>query len=132
MRDLIPEGARFCTAFEPLVPDQAAASLDQLARLHANSAMLARTPWLRRRVDDFAKADIVGRDTLQELLNGPRSAFIDPKVRDADLLIAALKALADIDATHAQTLVHGDCHAGNLDLDRRWSRIDRLAAAPTR
>ncbi len=114
MRDLIAEGARFCTALEPLDPDLAAASLDQLARLHANAALLERASWIGRRVSDFANADIVPRAILQALLDGPRSARIEPSARDAGRLIAGLKALADHDATQSQTLVHGDCHAGNL------------------
>ena len=62
MRDLVAEGASFCTALEPLDRDQAAASLDQLARLHANAALLDRAPWVGRRVNEFAKANIVPRE----------------------------------------------------------------------
>ncbi len=38
MRDLIADGARFCSALEPFTADQAAASLGQIARLHSRDA----------------------------------------------------------------------------------------------
>lgn len=116
MHDLVAQGARFCTALEPLDRDQAAASLDQLARLHANAALIERSPWIERRVNDFAQADFVPREALQELLDGPRSVGLDAHMRDAGRLIAGLKALAAEDATQPHTLIHGDCHAGNLFL----------------
>src|SRR5438552_12498984 len=47
MRDLIVDGARFCTALEPFSVDEAAASLGQIARLHAGASVLERAPWLR-------------------------------------------------------------------------------------
>jgi aminoglycoside phosphotransferase (APT) family kinase protein len=114
MRDLIADGARFCTALEPLDPSQAAASLDQLARLHAHSACLERAPWIGHRVSDFANAQFLPQATLQNLLDGPRGVGLEPGVRDAGRLIAGLKALAARDKGLPQTLIHGDCHAGNL------------------
>ena len=44
MRDLIADGARFCTALEPFDADRAAASLEQLARLHRIAREKGRDP----------------------------------------------------------------------------------------
>lgn len=114
MRDLVAEGARFCTALEPFTPDQAAASLDQLARLHAGSASLDRASWIGHRISDFAHAQFLPPETLQALLDGPRGIGLETGVRDARRLISGLKALAEYDRNLPQTLIHGDCHAGNL------------------
>lgn len=114
MRDLIREGARFCTALEPLTCDQAAKSLEQLARLHTNRSVLGQAPWVTRRIADLARGAYVPLPMLQEMLNGPRGEGLPARTRDATLLLAGMKALAVRDASHAQTLIHGDCHAGNL------------------
>jgi hypothetical protein len=114
MRDLIVDGARFCTALEPFSADQAAASLEQIAQLHARADLLQRAPWVGRRIGFFADAGPVPQPLLQELLNGPRGDDLEPAVRDAGRLLAGLKALAARDEALPQTLVHGDCHAGNI------------------
>lgn len=114
MRDLIVDGARFCTALEPFEADQAAASLEQIAKLHALGAVLDREPWIERRIASLAAAQYVPQPMLQELLDGPRGQGLTGRVRDAGLLIAGLKALAARDAALPHTLVHGDCHAGNI------------------
>jgi hypothetical protein len=114
MRDLIREGARFCTALEPLTSDQAAKSLEQLARLHTNRSVLEQASWVTRRIADLARGTYVTLPVLQEMLNGPRGEGLPARTRDATLLLAGMKALAIRDESHAQTLIHGDCHAGNL------------------
>lgn len=114
MRDLIVDGARFCTALEPFSADQAAASLEQIARLHAMRPVLDREPWIEHRIASLAEAVYVPQPMLQELLDGPRGQNLSEPVRDAGRLIAGMKALAARDATLPQTLVHGDCHAGNI------------------
>jgi hypothetical protein len=114
MRDLVVAGARFCTALEPFDVDQAAASLDQLARLHAGRAVLADSPWISHRISELAQSGVLPPGMLQELLNGPRGEPLDARTRDADVLLTAVRALAARDAALPQTLVHGDCHAGNI------------------
>jgi Phosphotransferase enzyme family len=114
MRDLIHAGARFCTALEPLTSAQAAQSLEQLARLHTNQAMLHKMPWVSRRIADLARGSYVPLPALQEMLNGPRGEGLPARTRDAAVLLEAMKALAMHDEAQPQTLVHGDCHAGNL------------------
>jgi hypothetical protein len=114
MRDLIVDGARFCTALEPFSVDQAAASLEQIANLHAGAPLLERVAWVRPRLREFAARDFVPAPALQEMLDGPRGDGLDANTRDAARLIAGLKALALVEAAQPQTLVHGDCHAGNI------------------
>lgn len=114
MRDLIAQGARFCSALEAFTADQAAESLDQLARLHIGRDLLDQLPWVRRRVADLARAQYVPEPLLQELLNGPRGESLPARTRDAGLLIKAMVALAERDEAGPQVLVHGDSHAGNI------------------
>jgi hypothetical protein len=114
MRDLIAGGARFCSALEAFTPDQAAESLDQLARLHIGRDLLEDLPWVRRRVADLARAQYVPQPMLQELLNGPRGETLSARTKDAGVLIQAMVALAERDEAGPQVLVHGDSHAGNI------------------
>jgi hypothetical protein len=114
MRDLIRDGARFCTALEAFSADAAARSLEQLARLHANRAALEHTPWVRRRIGDFARGAYLPLPTLQQMLDGPRGEGLPSRTRDAGLLLAGMKALAVRDENRPQVLLHGDCHAGNI------------------
>jgi Phosphotransferase enzyme family len=114
MRDLIDQGARFCTALEAFSADEAAQSLEQLAQLHASRVPLTEMPWIRRRVAELARAQYVPQPMLQEMLNGPRGEGLPARTRDAALLIQAMKALAARDETGPQVLIHGDAHAGNI------------------
>jgi len=114
MRDLIRDGARFCTALEPLTREEAAQSLEQLARLHAKRDALGRTPWVTRRIADLARGAYVPLPLLQEMLNGSRGEGLPARTRDASRLLEAMQALADADARRPHVLIHGDCHAGNL------------------
>jgi len=114
MRDLVAEGARFCTALEPFNVEQAAASLEQLARLHVRGRDLAHASWIRRRITDFVRNNPVPAPALQALLDGPRGEGLPPRVRDAAALLAGLNALAVYEQDLPHTLIHGDCHAGNI------------------
>jgi hypothetical protein len=114
MRDLIAEGAAFCSALDPFTVDDAAASLEQLAALHAGQHLLAEHPWITRRVDGFANTPHLTADVLQALLDDPRGNSLPERTRDAARLLASLKPLANRDSARPQFLIHGDCHAGNL------------------
>jgi aminoglycoside phosphotransferase (APT) family kinase protein len=113
MRDLIAEGAHFCSALEEFTPDQAVQSLGQLAALHAGSASFDDADWIRPRVEDLAAMTYVTPEMLQELMNGPRGDGLPADVLDAGRLIAAMKALAASNGTRPQFMIHGDAHAGN-------------------
>lgn len=126
MRDLIAAGARFCSALEPFTADQAAASLDQLAALHAGRTMLDEMAWISPRVSELAKMQYISVETLQELLDGRRGEGLPDNVRNAERLGAGMRALAERDAVRPQFLVHGDAHAGNIfrDAEGRTGLID--------
>jgi Ser/Thr protein kinase RdoA (MazF antagonist) len=114
MRDVIARGGRFCTALEPFSPEQAAESLEQLARLHTARTMLGDLPWVRARIAELARAAYVPLPVLQEMLDGPRGEELPPDIRNAARLLDGLKVLAELDATRPHYLVHGDSHAGNI------------------
>ena len=114
MRDLIVGGAHFCSAFDAFTAQQAAASLEQIARLHAGSHLLETAPWITRRVAELSRMQHFTPAILQELMDGPRCAGLPASVLDARRLIAAMQALAQRDAERPQFLVHGDVHAGNI------------------
>lgn len=114
MRDLIRDGARFCTALETFTVQEAAASLEQLARLHASRVELGKIPWLRHQIEDFARGDYVPVARLQQMLDGERGQGLPSRTRNAEALRASLRALAQLDASWPHVLVHGDCHAGNI------------------
>ena len=116
MRDLIVDGARFCSALEPFDADRAARSLEQLARLHMSHKVLepSERDWLPRQLHWLAQATYTGPAALQELMDGPRGEGLPARSRNAEVLIAGLKALAALDETRPAVLIHGDCHAGNI------------------
>lgn len=116
MEDLIAAGARFCSALEPFTPDLAAQSLDQLARLHVATRLLPSLPWLPSRIDTIAEHPHFTDTRQQQLLDDPRSEGLSERTRSAVLLHAGLKALAARNAPRQRTILHGDCHAGNLYL----------------
>ncbi len=114
MRDLIAAGGRFCSALEAFTADQAASSLEQIARLHSGSALLKQTPWVRPRAAELARMQHITVEILQELLDGPRGDNLAPAVRNGARLREGMKALADKNAARPEFLVHGDAHAGNI------------------
>ncbi len=114
MRDLIADGASFCSALDPFTADEAAASVEQMAALHAGRGLLEGNPWITRRIDDFANRPHMTPENLQELLDDPRGDPLAAATKNAERLLAGIKELACRDATLPQFLVHGDAHAGNI------------------
>jgi hypothetical protein len=114
MRDLVRDGARFCTALEAFDVDSTARTLEQLAQLHSRVDVLAATPWVGRRIADLARGTYVPQPLLQQLLDGARGEGLPTRTRDAGVLLAAMQALAMRDESNPQVLVHGDSHAGNV------------------
>lgn len=116
MRDMIAEGARFCTALEAFDAERTAKSLEQLARLHTSHTTLGPVEsigWTPRQINWLADrfSDVTD---IQRLINDPRSDGLPERMRDGELLLKGVKALATIDAQRPATLIHGDCHAGNI------------------
>jgi hypothetical protein len=117
MRDLITtQGARMCNALVPLGVDVLTGTLTQLAALHAGGALLKTSPWITHRVLQNATRPHLSVTTIQELFDGPRSEGLPTHVTNAERLMKAMKSLADRDLQRPQSLVHGDCHAGNIFL----------------
>jgi aminoglycoside phosphotransferase (APT) family kinase protein len=115
MEDLVEAGATFLDPLSSYTPEQAAATLDQLAALHAAqwerpederpAAFGPRLPML---------AGIMESDQLQSQLDDGRAPELPADVRRADRVIAAVRALAALRTDHPQCLVHGDVHTGNV------------------
>jgi len=117
MHDLISGGARFLTALSPYSATQAQASLDQLAKLHAASwgeEALAQWPWVRARVEELTRYDVVPPTRLTELMQGERGEPLPDAIRDGERIYSALRQIARRDAALPHCLIHGDAHAGNV------------------
>jgi hypothetical protein len=115
MEDLVASGNTFLTALSPYTVDQAAATLDQLARLHSRywgDGSLASFPWLRPKLT--AITSYITPEVLQEHLDGARAERLPDGIRDAERLNRAVLASIDHSANDVACLVHGDAHAGNL------------------
>jgi len=113
MDDVVAAGGRFLTALEPYTPDQAAASLEQLAILHTATSS-APVDRFGNRLTQFVERPYLATDVIQGLLDDHRGDALDPAVRSAARLARGLAALAERDAGSRPALVHGDPHAGNL------------------
>lgn len=128
MDDVVAGGGRFLTPLEPYSPEQALASLDQLAAMHAthwDGRNLDGHQWLRDRLADLAESPLRTVPELQALIDDPRGAPLPAAIRDAERITGALGALARFTEGRATTLVHGDAHAGNLFvLDGATSLLD--------
>lgn len=114
MRDVIADGGRFRSAREDFTPDEAAASLEQIARLHASGLDVRELPWVTRRVKALAESQYLTEEQLQDMLDGPRGEGLPAQVRNARNLRAAMRELAARDLETPDFLVHGDAHAGNI------------------
>jgi hypothetical protein len=114
LRDLIDQGARFCSALEPFTADDAAQSVEQLARLHVGRSLIDEKPWLRPRTIEIVRSEYVPLPKLQGHLEDPRAEGLAPRMKDAALLVEGVKTLAARAADWPQTVIHGDTHAGNL------------------
>ena len=116
VEDLIAAGCRFLGALKPYSVNQAAASLDQLAQLHAShwgDAALASLPWLGSRLAKMGE-NYVSPGVLQGMLDGPRGEPLPAQLRDAKRLQRGVKVLESRTADNHPCLVHGDAHAGNV------------------
>ena len=115
MTDLVAEGATFLTALSPYTVEQAAATLEQLARLHVtdpNQLDLPEPGWLDPRLGGYL--GYVSAERLQQQLDDGRGVALAAETRGADRLRAAFTTIADRARSNAACLIHGDAHAGNL------------------
>jgi aminoglycoside phosphotransferase (APT) family kinase protein len=114
MADLVAAGARFCLAREPFGIEQAAQTLEQIARLHARSDLLRKNDWIPCRVEVIASRPMFSAEKLQLLMHDARRGGLPDRTLDATLLLAGMRRLAARNAQRPQTLLHGDCHGGNV------------------
>ncbi len=115
MEDMIEAGAHFYSALEPLTVEEVAETLDQLARLHAASELLAKHDWIPFRVGDIAASGgHLGVERMQVLMHDERRATLPDETLDADRLMQGIKALAQRNGALSQTVLHGDVHPGNI------------------
>ena len=114
--DVLSQGARFLDSLSDFTVDQAAASLDELARLHASTWMQGDARWLDSRLEVYTQrrgvADIAGN------FDGPIGARVPERVRHASRLYDAYKIVAAEAASAVPwCVIHGDPHIGNVYLD---------------
>lgn len=117
MRDLITDGAQFCSALAPFTLAQCYAVLDQLAALHAagwHGKMLQEKAAVPRFLDQIGARPIMPTQMLQKLLDDPRGDTLPSTIKRADRLEQAIGALTKFAQNTPNSLVHGDAHAGNV------------------
>jgi aminoglycoside phosphotransferase (APT) family kinase protein len=115
MEDLVEAGATFLDPRSSYRPEEAAATLDQLAALHA-------VHWERPGATlpgAFAPrlellSGILPTDRLQAQLDDGRAPDVPADVRRADRVQGAVRALAALASDHPRCVVHGDVHTGNV------------------
>jgi aminoglycoside phosphotransferase (APT) family kinase protein len=107
LEDLAARGARFADTLTPLTPDEAAAALETLARVHAAPA----PPWAVRNSDD-PMLPLVARALR------PLSRRVEPGLQQeqAAWLLTDYRRVAPALDTGPMSLLHGDPHPGNLYL----------------
>ncbi len=114
MEDMIHAGTHFFNALEPFNVDQTAETLEQLARLHVASPLLREHDWIPCRIEAVAGTQYLTPERLQELMLDERRGNLPEAVLSAERLLLGLKQLARWNADQPQTLLHGDCHPGNV------------------
>jgi hypothetical protein len=114
MRDLIVDGATFCSALDIFTADDAASSLSQLAELHASQSLLATEKWVDPRASQIARSMGFTGEMIQGLMNDPRGDNLSPEVRNGENILSAMRKFADVSDTRPHFLLHGDSHAGNI------------------
>ena len=132
--DVVARGATFLDPLSPYGPDEAAQSLEQLARLHVATWMdptLAAAGWLDPWFSRLAQGR--GVPEITRNFEGPLGVGVPEAVRDAPRLFEAFTAVAASSMEASPwCVVHGDAHAANLYLDGRgrpslvdWQLVQR-------
>jgi hypothetical protein len=114
LEDLTAAGATPLDALHHFTPELSAATLRQLASLHAETWDDPRLdePWLAPRIPSLAQN--LTNERLQELLDRPRGDDLSPESRSATRVRAAMKALGGLEESSPRCMLHGDTHAGNI------------------
>ena len=118
--DVIAAGGLFLDALSPYSVEQVASTLEELARLHAfawERPERARASWLTPRLARTMEAR--GLPEIQRNFSGPAGVGVPLEIRDAPLLMDAVRRLASRQPGPGWTVIHGDAHVGNIFLDTR-------------
>ena len=117
--DVVAQGATFLDARSDFTPDQAAHSLEELAKLHAatwGKPEYAEAAWLESRLETYLQYR--GVADIRVNFDGPIGAGVPKEIRDADRLADAYRSLAaQIHTESPWSVIHGDAHIGNVYLD---------------
>lgn len=117
--DVIAQGAVFLDATSDYTPDQAAMSLEQLAKLHAStwgSPELGKADWLASRLEGHTYSR--GYNEIHGNFTSWIGAGVPEEVRDAEKLVRAYRKLCSQEReTDVWPVIHGDTHIGNFFLD---------------
>ena len=122
LEDLDARGARFCSAEEPLTPDQVAEGLDQLAALHSlhwGDPEITEPRWRHRgrRLDERDPLEARMLALVPAACVTPHGGAVSHRFHDPEVLGPAIARLRTLDAASATCLIHGDGHIGNFFLD---------------
>jgi hypothetical protein len=117
--DLRADGATFGDPTVALTVDQAAATLEVMARWHARfwdgrglegaGWVTTGSPVLRHVIDILTSPEHFEQHMAQ-----PKAATVPPALRDPETVRDAMRRLWSLDDAETATLLHGDTHIGNM------------------
>jgi hypothetical protein len=117
--DVVAQGATFLDARSGYTPEQAASSLEELAKLHAatwGDPVYTETAWLDSRLGTYLEHR--GIDEIRHNFEGVIGSGVPAEMRHAQRLVDAFRALAEETGSASPwSVIHGDAHVGNLYLD---------------
>jgi aminoglycoside phosphotransferase (APT) family kinase protein len=117
LEDLAVSGCTVSTGPESPTPDAAASALEDLAAMHVHfehaDARRREAPW----VSPPGPPSDYGSERLAEGLANHRERLSPAFAEMAELYVTRRDALHEIWGQGVPTLIHGDCHIGNLFFD---------------
>lgn len=118
LEDLSVSGCRFSAGEWGVGADAAAGALEELAAFHARfadpAARVAVAPWLD--VPATRRTGMVGQ-LLRSVLDQHGEVLTPAYVAAGELYVEHHERIDDLWNAGPQTLIHGDCHIGNVFLD---------------
>lgn len=116
LEDLVERGVSFGRATTPVTVDQAAATLEWLARMHGrfwhSPQIKGLTAWpgAIEKISEYFLTD----GFWTEMTSRPLAHAVPAKMRDTDTVRIALLAMWNKFRDRRETFVHGDSHLGNM------------------
>jgi hypothetical protein len=133
LEDLLSQNATFGHASKPASPEQAAAVLSFLAKLHGRywqrTAELDQYDWLKgggALLGGGVTAKQFEPENWNTCMKLPRAEFVTGPLRDRERIGKLMLHMLSTDVANAQCLAHGDPHLGNtfMNPDGRVSYLD--------